>query len=336
MSLQGYIIAYLLDLVIGDPKWFPHPVRYIGRGISLLEKIFLGIVSSPIWKKTAGIFVTIIIVTATYFIAFFLIKISYAVNNFFGEAVSILIAYTTISVNGLGREAKGVFNALINNPPLPPFNKGGMGGFSDDTLLEARKRVSRIVGRDTENMDEREIIRAAVESVAENTSDGIIAPLFCLAIGGPALALAYKAVNTLDSMIGYKNERYKDFGLASARLDDLANYIPARITGMLIAIASAIIFRSLFTIHYSLKTMLRDGKNHSSPNSGVPEAAIAGALGVQLGGQSYYFGKLVIKPTIGEPKRQLMAEDIKSSVRIMYVVSLLAILLALLLRYWIE
>lgn len=319
MSLQGYIIAYLLDIVIGDPKWFPHPVRYIGRGISLLEKIFLGIVSSPIWKRTAGIFVTIIIVTATYFIAFFLIKISYAVNNFFGEAVSILIAYTTISVNDLGREAKTVHTKL-----------------KEDRLIDARKSVSRIVGRDTENMDEKEIIRAAVESVAENTSDGITAPLFYLAIGGPALALAYKAVNTLDSMIGYKNERYKDFGLASARLDDIANYIPARITGVLIAIASAITFRSLFTIHYSLKTMLRDGKNHSSPNSGIPEAAIAGALGVQLGGPSCYSGELVIKPTIGEPKRQLMAEDIKSSVRIMYVVSLLAILLALLLRYCIE
>ncbi|MEK6681805.1 MAG: adenosylcobinamide-phosphate synthase CbiB [Nitrospirota bacterium] len=323
MSLQGYIIAYLLDIIIGDPKWFPHPVRYIGRGISLLEKISLEIASTPIWKRGVGIITVVIVVSSAYLIAFFMIKAFYSINSLLGEVTSILIAYTTLSVNDLAKEAKDVFSAL-----------------KDDNLIDASKSVSRIVGRDTENMDEREIIRAAVESVAENTSDGITAPLFYLAIGGPPLALAYKAVNTLDSMIGYKNERYKDFGWASARLDDLANYIPARITGVLIVVASFII-NNIWARHrlaptFALKIMFRDGKNHSSPNSGIPEAAIAGALGVQLGGPSYYFGELKIKPTIGEPKRQLMAEDIKSSVRIMYVVSLLAILLALLLRYWIE
>ncbi len=319
MSLVGYITAYLLDIAIGDPKWFPHPVRYIGRGINLLEKISLKIASTPIWKRGAGIITVVIVVLSAYLIAFFLIKIFYSVNSLLGEATSILIAYTTLSVNDLAKEAKGVFSA-----------------FKEDNLIDAKKRLSRIVGRDTEGLDEKGVIRAAVESVAENTSDGITAPLFYLAIGGPALALAYKAVNTLDSMIGYKNERYRDFGWAAARLDDIANYIPARITGVLIAIASFIISYSLFTIHYSLKVMLRDGKNHPSPNSGIPEAAMAGALGVQLGGPSYYFGEIKIKPTIGEPRRQLIAEDIKSSVSIMYVASLLAILLALLLRYWIE
>jgi len=319
MSLVGYITAYLLDIAIGDPKWFPHPVRYIGRGINLLEKISLKIASTPIWKRGAGIITVLIVVSSAYLIAFFLIKAFYSINSLLGEAASILIAYTTLSVNDLAKEARKVYTRL-----------------NEDNLIDARKSVSRIVGRDTENMDERNIIRAAAESVAENTSDGIIAPLFYLAIGGPALALAYKAVNTLDSMIGYKNERYKDFGWAAARLDDAANYIPARITGVLIAIASAIIFRSLSAIHSSLKIMFHDGKNHPSPNSGVSEAAMAGALGVQLGGPSYYFGKLVSKPTIGEPKRQLVAEDIKNSVRIMYAASLLAILLVLLSRYWIE
>jgi adenosylcobinamide-phosphate synthase len=319
MSLVGYITAYLLDIAIGDPKWFPHPVRYIGRGINLLEKISLKVASAPIWKRGAGIITVVIVVSSAYLIAFFLIKAFYSINSLLGEVTSILIAYTTLSVNDLAKESKGVFNEL-----------------KDNNLVVARKRLSGIVGRDTKDLDENGVIRAAVESVAENTSDGIIAPLFYLAIGGPALALAYKAVNTLDSMIGYKNERYRDFGWAAARLDDIANYIPARITGVLIAIASFIISYSLFTIHYSLKVMLRDGKNHPSPNSGIPEAAMAGALGVQLGGPSCYFGKLVIKPTIGEPKRQLMADDIKSSVRIMYAVSLLAILLALPLRYWIE
>jgi len=316
MSLVGYITAYLLDIVIGDPKWFPHPVRYIGRGINLLEKILLKVASAPIWKRGAGIITVVIVVSFTYLIAFFLVKAFYSINSLLGEIVSILIAYTTISVNDLAKEAKGVFTAL-----------------KEDNIIDARKRLSSIVGRDTKDLDENGVIRAAVESVAENTSDGIIAPLFYLAIGGPALALAYKAVNTLDSMIGYKNEKYNDFGWAAASLDDLANYIPARITGILIAISSAIIFYSLFTIHYSLKMMLRDGKNHSSPNSGFPEAAMAGALGVQLGGPSCYFGELKVKPTIGEPKRQLMTDDIKSSVRIMYAVSFFAILLVLFFKY---
>ncbi|MEK6656089.1 MAG: adenosylcobinamide-phosphate synthase CbiB, partial [Nitrospirota bacterium] len=280
---MGYITAYLLDIAIGDPKWFPHPVRYIGRGINLLEKISLKIALTPVWKRGAGIITVVIVVLSAYLIAFFLIKAFYSINSPLGEVISILIAYTTLSINDLAKEAKGVFSAL-----------------KEDNLIDARKRLSRIVGRDTKDLDEMGVIRAAVESVAENTSDGIIAPLFYLAIGGPALALAYKAINTLDSMIGYKNERYKDFGWAAARLDDIANYIPARITGILIAIVSFIINYSLYTVHYSLKVMFRDGKNHPSPNSGFPEAAMAGALGVQLGGPSYYFGKLVSKPTIGE------------------------------------
>ncbi len=319
MSLVGYITAYLLDIAIGDPAWFPHPIKYIGKGIAFLERIFLGTAANPIQKRAAGIIVALTVISTTYFIAYFFINAAYSVNNIFGEMLSILIAYTTISANDLAKEAKGVFSAL-----------------KEDNLIDARKRVSRIVGRDTEDLDENGVVRAAVESVAENTSDGIIAPLFYLAIGGPALALAYKAVNTLDSMLGYKNERYKDFGWASARLDDLANYIPARITGILIVISSAITFRSLFTLNHSLKTMLRDGRNHTSPNSGFPEAAMAGALGVQLGGPSHYFGELKIKPTIGEPKRQLIKEDIKNSVRIMYVASLLALLVVILLRYGIE
>ncbi len=322
MSLVGYITAYLLDIAIGDPKWFPHPVRYIGRGINLLEKISLKVASAPIWKRGAGIITVVIVVSFTYLIAFFLVKAFYSINSLLGEAFSILIANTTLSINDLAKEAKGVFNAL-----------------KQDSLTDARKSVSRIVGRDTNDLDENGVIRAAVESVAENTSDGIIAPLFYLAIGGPALALAYKAVNTLDSMIGYKNERYRDFGWAAARLDDIANYIPARITGVLIVVASFII-NNIWARHrlaptFALKIMFRDGKNHSSPNSGIPEAAMAGSLGVQLGGPSCYFGELKIKPTIGELKRELIAEDIKDSVRIMYAASLLAILLVLLLRYWV-
>ncbi|MCL4456960.1 MAG: adenosylcobinamide-phosphate synthase CbiB, partial [Nitrospirae bacterium] len=166
-------------------------------------------------------------------------------------------------------------------------------------IESARSNLGMIVGRDTQNLSEKGILKATIETSSENLSDGIIAPLFYLAIGGLPLALTYKAINTLDSMVGYKNDRYKNFGWAAARLDDIANYIPARITGALIAVSSSAVFRSPFTVRDSLKTMLRDGRKHTSPNAGIPEAAMAGALGVRLGGPSSYGGIIIQKPYIG-------------------------------------
>jgi adenosylcobinamide-phosphate synthase len=173
----------------------------------------------------------------------------------------------------------------------------------------AKKNLGMIVGRDTHDLSEKAILKASMETVAENLSDGVVAPLFYLALGGLPLAMAYKAINTLDSMVGYRNERYLNFGRAAARLDDIVNFIPARITGFLIVISSLIISRSLFTLHFSLKTLLRDGRNHLSPNSGVPEAAMAGALGIRMGGPSTYGGMVVEKPYIGDARTADSTED---------------------------
>ena len=190
---------------------------------------------------------------------------------------------------------------------------------SRDILL-ARKQLSYIVGRDTDQLEEPEIWRGAVETVAENTADGVIAPLLFLILGGPVLGLAYKAVNTLDSMVGYKNDRYLHFGRASARFDDLLNWLPARLTGTLMVLASAFVGLSM---KRSWRTLRRDGRNHSSPNSGIPEAAAAGALGVQLGGMNFYFGKPVEKPTIGEPLNPLGIKAWQGAVRLMYAAEVL-------------
>src|SRR3989338_7775128 len=271
--------AYLLDLILGDPKWLPHPVRWIGRYIVFLEdkirrfmKIPLyppspiksfedkfskgGIRYSPLYQrwdggileKIGGVFLFVIVVGTVYGLTWFFLHLASLFSYFSFLILSVLIAYTTLSIKSLHKEASSVVYALRSI-----------------SLEEARTRLSNIVGRDTQNLSEEEIYRAVIETVSENTSDGIIAPLFYLAIGGPALALAYKAVNTLDSMIGYKNERYKDFGWASARLDDLANYIPARIAGVLIVVASFIInniwARHRLATTFALKIMLRDGKN---------------------------------------------------------------------------
>ena len=215
-----------------------------------------------------------------------------------GFAVAVFLAWTCLAARSLHGESRLVAEALA---------RGDIG--------EARRYLSYIVGRDTADLDEPEIWRATVETVAENTSDGVIAPLFYLMLGGPVLALAYKAVNTLDSMVGYKNDRYLLFGWASARCDDLANWLPARLTGLLMVLAAPFTGLSLTGAWW---IMVRDGRNHASPNSGIPEAAAAGALGVQLGGTNRYFGKPVAKPTIGDALKPLSREAYRGAVRLMY------------------
>jgi adenosylcobinamide-phosphate synthase len=204
----------------------------------------------------------------------------------------------------------------------------------DKNLKGARIRLSHLVGRDTDTLEEKGLLKATIESLAENASDGIIAPLFYFAIGGLPLAITYKAINTMDSMVGYKNDKYKNFGWAAAKLDDIANYIPARITGMLISISAAIVSPSLFTC--SLKTMFRDGRKHPSPNSGMPEAAMAGALGVRLGGPSSYRGLVVEKPYIGEEiqdRKNLYLEASKKAITITKITALLGLSIAIVISH---
>lgn len=284
------MLAFLLDLAIGDPGWLPHPVRIMGSVISRTEMYLRKL---KVREKLKGILLVAAIVgitfAGTWFVVHILLRMSLT-SHFLLFTSYLLLVYltsTTIAVRELINSAEAVIEAVTNS-----------------NIESARKRLSMIVGRDTHNLTEKEILKATMESLAENLSDGVIAPVFYLVVGGLPLAMAYKAINTLDSMVGYKNDRYMHFGWAAARLDDIANYIPARITGLLIVIVSFLVSRSLFTVHCSLKTMLRDGRKHLSPNSGMPEAAMAGALGIKMGGPSAYRGIVIEKPYIGNVRTE--------------------------------
>lgn len=300
--------AYILDLLFGDPGWLPHPVRGIGWVIDRLEKPFRIFIKR---ERVAGLIFAVSIIVFVYSLVFFMVQIAGKVNYVAGLFVSTLFIYSALSVKDLKIESMLVYSALKKKD-----------------LLKARQKLSLIVGRDTENLDESEIIRATVETIAENIVDGIIAPLFYAFIGGAPLALAYKAVSTLDSMVGYKNEKYKNFGWASARLDDIVNFIPARISGLILPFASWLVGKNTVD---SWKITFRDGKKNPSPNSGIPEAAMAGALGIQLGGLNYYQGVAVEKPLIGDNKNYLRIEHIRESIKITYIGSLIVILIGILL-----
>lgn len=306
------ISAYALDLVFGDPERLPHPVRWIGKGISALEGLFRKAAKTHQQKKIAGAAAAMIITGLAYAVPFLVLRAAEGRSAILFYALSVYMVWTGISVKSLGREAKEVAGRLKTTG-----------------VKKARERLKRIVGRDTEDLPPSAVCRAAAESVAENTSDGIVAPLFYLMLGGPPLMMAYKAINTLDSMVGYKNERYIYFGWASARLDDAANFIPARLTALLMVVSS-------FLLGYdwmrSLKILLRDRKNHPSPNSGHPEAAIAGALGVRFGGKMSYGGEAYEKPFIGDNIREAEEGAVLASVRIMHLTAFIMVVLALLIR----
>ncbi|MCF6155160.1 MAG: cobalamin biosynthesis protein CobD [Candidatus Brocadia sp.] len=300
IGLIQIAVSYVLDIAIGDPQWSYHPVRLIGRSIECIESLLR---RYPIPERMSGILLTTLIVLGTYLVTY---TVMFVVRQwcFLCEIiVGAVIVYFAISVKSLADEAKKVMTFLKKND-----------------LIQARQALSRIVGRDTGHLNEEQIVRACVETVAESSVDGIASPLFYFFVGGPAATMAYKAVNTLDSMVGYKNERYIRFGWASARLDDIANYIPARICAVLIPVAS---FLCGCGFTRSLRTALRDGRKHESPNSGISEAAMAGALRVQLGGPSIYHGEVVEKPFIGDAQNQLTVKSIYIALKIMYVASAL-------------
>ena len=294
-------IAYVLDLIFGDPQNVIHPVQVIGKIISTGEKILL----RKKYKFLAGAVLNIFTVSITY-ISMYLISKSVKISAFF-MIIEIYLMYTIFSINSLAREGNRVYRIL-----------------KEGDIEKARKDLSYLVSRDTETMDEKMIIRSTMETISENTVDGIVAPMFYMFLGGMPLAMAYKAINTLDSMVGYKNEKYMDFGKFSAKVDDAANFIPARITGILIVLASMILG---YNYKNSLKIFLRDRKNHSSPNSAHSEASVAGALGVQFGGKVSYFGKETDKPTIGDKTKEFELEDIRKNIRIMYVTSFLSLVI---------
>lgn len=305
------IFGVIGDFIVGEPDNPVHPVRIIGAIAREVEKT-----SRKIFKhhlKIAGGITWCIVLLITWFIMYFLIDGTYFLNSYLGVLISIVFVYFCISAKGLKVEGFKVLEYL-----------------RDGDLEGARKRLSYIVGRDTENLDEEAILRAVIETIAENMSDGVIAPLIYVGIGGPILGIIYKAVNTMDSMFGYKNDKYKDFGYFPAKLDDLFNFIPARITGLLIVLVCRLLkldWRESYRIYK------RDRLNHSSPNSAHPEAAMAGALGIQLGGTNYYFGKKVVKPTIGDDLGRIRVSHFDTCVKILYLTTVLGAVLSILIKF---
>ena len=306
MNLLSIYTGYALDLIIGDPYSFPHPVRYIGKLISIVEKQIRKITSSDKGLKIAGFFLWFIVVGATFGITTLVLQL-FKFNKLAYFIVNTILIYTTLATKCLKDESVKIYKVLKTGD-----------------LEKSRIQLSYIVGRDTKNLNEKEIVRATVETVAENTVDGIIAPLFYGFIGGAPLAMSYKAVNTLDSTVGYKNDKYYYLGFASAKIDDIANYIPARLGVILLPLGS--LFTG-FNFKDALKIGIRDRKNHKSPNCAFSEGAVAGALGIQLGGTNVYFGKEVYKPTIGDKTREIEIEDIVRTNKIMYSSSIISIII---------
>lgn len=294
------LIAFILDWILGDPQWLPHPVRWMGKAIAWGEPRFRRIPIHPI--VTGGIF-ALVLILGTWGIAMIFLFVAQLIHPLLKTVIEIIMMFYCISVQSLRTSALDVYDALKRR-----------------NLDSAKYFVSRIVGRDTNKLSDKGIIRATIETVAENLVDGVISPLFYIAIGGAPLGLAYKMVNTLDSMIGYQNEIYKDFGKIAARIDDVANYIPARISIFIVAISAQILCRNG---KLSLKTGFKEGKNHTSPNSGYSEAAFAGALGIKLGGPNTYKGVLVSKPYIGAQFGEVHIEHIVQACDIMLLSSIL-------------
>lgn len=304
-----FLLAVILDALIGDPRWLWHPVRTIGSVISRLEKFLRRFTRKATDELIAGGLLTVAVVGGTYAFGYLVVNSQGVLQTIYlGFAYPAIVVYLTascIAYRELIASAKLVLRHLEAND-----------------IWGARKSLSMIVGRDTSMLDEKGICKAVIETVSENLSDGVVAPIFYYIIGGLPLALTYKAVNTLDSMLGYRNDRYEYFGKASAKLDDLANYIPARITGVLISVSALIYGTSL----RSFKVMLRDGRQHLSPNSGIPEASSAGALGVRLGGPSFYSGVLVKKPYIGDELTTNYRQSAYKMLRLALVVYIITVL----------
>lgn len=301
--------AVVLDLLLGDPHWMPHPVRWMGRTISSLEgplrRLFP---KTPAGERGAGIVLALVLPALFGGGSALILWGLGQLSHWLSWAVQLWFTYQLLAARSLQKESMAVCLPL-----------------KEHDLEGARRAVSRIVGRDTQVLDETGVAKAAVETVAENTCDGVTAPLIFLFLGGLPAGMAYKAVSTLDSMVGYKNEKYRWFGWASARLDDVLNFIPARLSGLLMCLGAALLPGC--SGRRAWKVFWRDRRKHASPNSAHTEAACAGALGVQLAGDASYFGKIVSKPTLGDPTRPVEPEDIPRACRLMYATAGLFLLM---------
>jgi adenosylcobinamide-phosphate synthase len=306
---QAIAAACLLDWIAGDPEWFPHPVRWMGRCTQLAESLLRRPGQSASDELMAGAALTAALVGGSYLGTAKAIEMAYRIGTVTGMATEILLGWTCVASRNLVDESLTVIRAL-----------------QQEDLVLARQRLSRIVGRDTQPLDETEIHRAVIETLAESACDGIVAPLSYMAIGGVPMAMAYKAVNTLDSMIGHADQRYFYFGKVAARLDDVANYLPSRLTALALAAASGTSAAS------ALRIWQRDGGKHKSPNAGQPESAMAGALQVRLGGENTYAGEHIATPLLGAEFERPMIRHATRALRLVAAVSLFSAVVAMLTR----
>ncbi|NRS50127.1 adenosylcobinamide-phosphate synthase CbiB [Brevibacillus sp. HB2.2] len=300
--------AYLIDRVVGDPRSLPHPVIIMGWWITRLELVIRSLFKEESHLKLAGVLFPVVIVGGSYAVVWLILWGATFIHPVLAWILGAWLISTTIATKGLADAGMEIARHLVAGD-----------------MEAARRSLSMVVGRDTEQLDEPEVCRGAVETVAENIVDAIVSPLIFAAIGGAPLAMAYRAANTLDSMVGYKNEKYLNLGWASARFDDVLNYIPARLTALLLVAAS---WLQRLDGKQCWAMIRRDAHLHPSPNSGLPEAGVAGALGVQLGGLNYYQGVASNRAKMGDAKRPLQASDIVATIRLMYLVSLLCLLVS--------
>lgn len=318
LSFLAFLLGFLLDLLFGDPRWLYHPVRCIGQSISWLEKLFIGDKKEGIKKRDAkrerkmGIMLTIGIVLFWTLVPAFLLEMAGHIHPMVRLILESFWCYQLLATKSLKAESMKVYHTL-----------------KEGDLEQSRIAVSMIVGRDTKELDETGIIKATVETVAENTSDGVIAPLCYLFLFGASGGFFYKSINTLDSMVGYKNDRYLYFGRCSAKLDDVVNWIPARLSAFFMIFSSGLLG---FSMKRAWQVFKRDRKNHASPNSAQTESVVAGALGIQLAGDAFYFGKRVEKETIGDETRSVEVEDIKRVNQLLYTTAVLGFLVFVMIK----
>ena len=305
--MKELTIGYLLDLIIGDPQNPIHPIRLIGSLCKRLENIFRGTLKNSL--KIAGLLTWVFSILIVYLISCFIVKISFNVNYVVGIVVSGIMIYFAISAKALKVEGLKVIKFLLK-----------------DDIEGARKQLSYIVGRDTKSLDKEGILRAVVETIAENMSDGVVAPIFYAGLFGAPFAFVYKAVNTMDSMVGYKNETYLHFGWAAAKLDDIVNWIPSRLSALLMIVSAYLL---QMNGRNAWKIWRRDRRKHASPNSAQTESVCSGALGVELAGDAVYFGKKVKKPTIGDALRDIEPKDIRRANWLMYGSEILLLILGI-------
>lgn len=313
--MTAFFLGFILDLILGDPYCLPHPVRLIGRLVTAVETgLRKRDVDQSAAKLRQGRCLVAVVLCSVVAVSAVLLLSAYWLNPYAGIVLETVMTYQILAVKCLRVESMKVYHALKNAD-----------------LERSRTAVSMIVGRDTACLDAEGVAKAAIETVAENTSDGVIAPMLYLAVGGPVLGFFYKAVNTMDSMIGYKNDRYLYFGRAAARLDDIVNYIPARISACLMIVAAFVSgwTDKAFSGRGALKIYGRDRRNHASPNSAQTESVCAGALGLRLAGDASYFGKIVQKPYIGEELRRVECEDIRRVNQLMYLTAWICELMCL-------